>query len=64
MIFLVGLPCLASVGEDVPTPTEVRCARVKGYSGGLPLSENKGCADVGRIVEGVVARGVSKQTRI
>jgi hypothetical protein len=28
---LTGLLCLASVGEDVPSPVKTRCARVRGH---------------------------------
>jgi len=32
-----GLPCLASVGEDVPNPAETRYTREMGYVGGQSL---------------------------
>jgi hypothetical protein len=33
-VLLAGLPCLASVGEDVLSLTKMWCARVGGYPGG------------------------------
>jgi hypothetical protein len=43
---LAGLPCLASVGENVPSPEETWCTRVGvcvlgGYPGGPPLAQRR-----------------------
>jgi hypothetical protein len=38
-----GLPCLASMGEDVPSPAGTECARVGWYPGcGPPLQRGRG----------------------
>ena len=43
---LTGLPCLASVGEDVPSSAVTSCARVEGMSrvgvGALPSQRRRG----------------------
>lgn len=58
-VLLVGLPCLASVREDMPNLGE--CARVGKYPGGVPTHSKKGGEWGGRIVgrsdqEGAVSR--------
>ena len=41
-ISLIGLPCLASVGEDEPSLAETLRAKLEGYPGGASiLSEEK-----------------------
>jgi hypothetical protein len=47
-VLLVGLPCLASVREEVPGPTETWRARMGGYLGDPHLLRGRG----GRNVEG------------
>ena len=41
-VFLAGLSSLASVGVDVPNPTETLCPRVMGYTGRPLLLRGKG----------------------
>ena len=42
-VLLAGLPCLASVGEDVPIPEESSCAREGEYpEGSLPAQRKEG----------------------
>ena len=50
---LNGQPCLASVGEDGPSPTETRSARVEGYPGGSHLLRGEGKG----VVRGTRTRG-------
>lgn len=42
-VLVAGLPCLKSVGEDMPNPTDALCARVEENMGvGFTHSEGKG----------------------
>ena len=41
-VLLAGLPCLASVGGDAPSPKETWCARVGGYGRLHPLRSRGG----------------------
>jgi len=50
---LTVLPCLASVGEDVPSPTDTSYARMGEYPrGSSTLSEEKGMVIESRLSEG------------
>ena len=58
---LSGLPCLASVGEEVPSLSETWSARVRDTKrGSSPYQRRKGGFG-GRIVGGVVQEGDSEQ---
>ena len=55
-IFLTGLPCLASVGEDAPSLKNLLC-QCQGLSWGPSLSEEKGRGMKEELWEGVTGRG-------
>ena len=51
-VLLAGLPCPASVGKDVPSSIETRCARVGGYQGVPYMLREEGEEVGGRIMGG------------
>jgi hypothetical protein len=56
-VSLTGLPCLPSVGADVPGPTESGGAKVGYYPGETtPFSEEKGRMGVGAVGGGTGRR--------
>ena len=45
---LTRLPCLASVGDDMPSPAVTSCARVVWYAAGHPPSQRRRGGRIGR----------------
>ena len=57
MYFLAGLPCLASMAEEMPSLTESWSTGVRGYPDGSYCSEENGRGDMEELWEAVAERG-------